>query len=104
MPLPPPDARAAVSAARPAAPAAGAVPGPSCAPELAHAAAATAGGGSCAESAGGGGGGEPTTVMMRNIPNRCTAISLLELLAEQGFQGLYDFVYLPIDFQNSVNL
>lgn len=48
--------------------------------------------------------GEPTTVMLRNIPNRYTSGSLLALLDERGFQALYDFVYLPMDFQNGVNL
>lgn len=48
--------------------------------------------------------GEPTTVMLRNIPNRYTSGSLLALLDERGFQACYDFVYLPMDFQNGVNL
>lgn len=48
--------------------------------------------------------GEPTTVMLRNIPNRYTQSMLLEVLIEQGFRGLYDFVYLPMDFRNGVNL
>jgi len=47
---------------------------------------------------------EPTTVMLRNIPNRYTSSTLLALLDERGFRGLYDFVYLPMDFQNGVNL
>jgi len=45
-----------------------------------------------------------TTVMLRNIPNRYTSGSLLALLDEHNFQSLYDFVYLPMDFQNGVNL
>lgn len=52
--------------------------------------------------------GEPppdaTTVMLRNIPNRYTQTMLLQLLDEQEFQSLYDFVYLPMDFRNGVNL
>jgi len=47
---------------------------------------------------------ECTTVMLRNIPNRYTSGSLLALLDEHNFQTLYDFVYLPMDFQNGVNL
>ncbi|CAK0830726.1 unnamed protein product [Prorocentrum cordatum] len=34
--------------------------------------------------------GEATTIMMRNLPNKYTRDSLLELLAEEGFAGLYD--------------
>mmetsp|Transcript_38517 Transcript_38517/g.101854 ORF Transcript_38517/g.101854 Transcript_38517/m.101854 type:complete len:420 (-) Transcript_38517:196-1455(-) len=48
--------------------------------------------------------GEPTTVMLRNIPNRYNSGTLIGLLDEHGFRGLYDFVYLPMDFQNGVNL
>jgi len=46
---------------------------------------------------------EYTTVMMRNIPNDYTADMLVELI-DTYFQGLYDFVYLPIDFRTGVNL
>jgi len=45
-----------------------------------------------------------TTVMLRNIPNRYTQSMLLELLDSHGFVGRYDFVYLPMDFRNAVNL
>merc|ERR1719377_181029 len=48
--------------------------------------------------------GEPTTVMLRNIPNRYTQGHLVNLLDENGFRSLYDFVYLPMDFRNGVNL
>jgi hypothetical protein len=47
---------------------------------------------------------EPITVMLRNIPNSYTQNMLLQLLEDQGFRGLYDFVYLPMDFRNGVNL
>jgi len=47
---------------------------------------------------------DPTTVMLRHIPNRYTSLQLVELLDAKGFQAKYDFVYLPIDFQNKVNL
>eukprot|EP00931_Biecheleriopsis_adriatica_P112563 TRINITY_DN8720_c0_g1_i2.p1 TRINITY_DN8720_c0_g1~~TRINITY_DN8720_c0_g1_i2.p1 ORF type:complete len:403 (+),score=70.69 TRINITY_DN8720_c0_g1_i2:772-1980(+) len=40
-----------------------------------------------------------TTVMLRNLPNNYTREMLLELIDSQGFNGLYDFLYLPIDFQ-----
>jgi hypothetical protein len=45
-----------------------------------------------------------TTVMLRNIPNRYNRNILLNLLNTQGFECKYDFVYLPMDFRNSVNL
>jgi hypothetical protein len=48
--------------------------------------------------------GEESTVMLRNVPNGYSRAMLLELLDSQGFQGRYDFVYLPMDFRNEVNL
>jgi len=45
-----------------------------------------------------------TTVMLRNIPNRYTQGLLLSMLDDRGFAGRYDFVYLPMDFRNGVNL
>jgi len=50
------------------------------------------------------GNGEPTTIMLRNIPNRYTQSSLLKLLDAHGFASQYDFLYLPMDFRNGVNL
>jgi hypothetical protein len=47
---------------------------------------------------------EPTTVMLRNIPNSYSQNMLLQLLDEHGFGGFYNFVYLPMDFRNGVNL
>merc|ERR1719440_1752418 len=47
---------------------------------------------------------ELTTVMMRNVPNGYSRGMLLELLNNSGFSGRYDFVYLPMDFRNGVNL
>jgi hypothetical protein len=47
---------------------------------------------------------ELTTIMMRNIPAQYTRNMLLELLESSGFHGKYDFVYLPMDFRNGVNL
>jgi hypothetical protein len=40
-----------------------------------------------------------TTVMWRNLPNNYTRTMMLRLLDEEGFNGFYDFVYLPIDFK-----
>jgi len=57
-----------------------------------------------AAQGGQGGQGDPTTVMLRNIPNRYTQSHLVNLLDENGFRSLYDFVYLPMDFRNGVNL
>jgi len=48
--------------------------------------------------------GAETTVMLRNIPNRYTQGMLLSLLDEHNFKSTYDFVYLPMDFRNGVNL
>jgi len=45
-----------------------------------------------------------STVMLRNVPNGYTRGMLLELLNTTGFQSRYDFVYLPMDFRNGVNL
>ena len=47
---------------------------------------------------------ERTTVMLRNLPNNYTRDMFLSLLDEQGFSGLYDFVYLPMDFCRDANL
>lgn len=48
--------------------------------------------------------GNETTVMLRNLPNNYTSAMLLKVLDGHGFRGLYDFAYLPMDFQNDVNL
>jgi len=42
---------------------------------------------------------EPTTIMLRNLPNDYNRDLLCELLDEEGFEGRYNFVYLPMDFQ-----
>lgn len=39
-----------------------------------------------------------TTVMMRNLPNTYSRDLLMELLLSAGFQGAYNLIYLPIDF------
>jgi len=44
-----------------------------------------------------------TTVMLRNIPNRYTRDMLIERL-NQNYEGQYDFVYLPIDFNSKCNV
>lgn len=44
-----------------------------------------------------------TTVMLRNIPNRYTREKLVEIM-NQDYEGKYDFVYLPIDFNSKCNV
>jgi len=45
-----------------------------------------------------------STVMLRNIPNKYTQTSLIEAIDSQGFRGLYNFFYLPVDFKNGCNM
>jgi len=45
-----------------------------------------------------------TTVMLRNMPNNYTRDMLLELVDAMGFDGCYDFAYLPIDFKSQAGL
>merc|ERR1712136_37283 len=45
----------------------------------------------------------PTTVMLRNIPNHCTRDYLLERL-NQEFAETFDFLYMPMDFENCCNM
>lgn len=45
-----------------------------------------------------------TTVMLRNVPNNYTRDLLLTMLDCEGFAGLYDFIYMPIDFKSQACL
>jgi hypothetical protein len=45
-----------------------------------------------------------TTLMLRNLPSSFGRADLLELLDSIGFEGQYDFVYLPVDFQSGAGL
>ena len=45
-----------------------------------------------------------TTLMIRNIPNKYTQNLMLKMLDEAGFNGAFDFFYLPIDFRNRCGL
>lgn len=40
-----------------------------------------------------------TTVMMRNLPFECTRDMLIALLQVHGYTGMFDLLYLPIDFK-----
>jgi len=42
--------------------------------------------------------------MVRNIPNKYDRSRLLALFDSHGFQGTYDFVYLPIDYERRTGL
>lgn len=44
-----------------------------------------------------------TTVMLKNIPNKYTQHMLINVINER-FLGLYNFIYLPIDFRNKRNV
>lgn len=43
--------------------------------------------------------GEPTTVIMRNLPCVFSRDDLIEAMDAKGYAGLYNLVYLPMDFQ-----
>jgi len=45
-----------------------------------------------------------TTVMLRNLPNNYTRAMLLDLIDGEGYGSLYDFMYLPIDFNSKASL
>ncbi|KAL9256923.1 MEI2-like 4-like protein [Drosera capensis] len=44
-----------------------------------------------------------TTLMIKNIPNKYTSNMLLATINE-NHRGVYDFIYLPIDFKNKCNV
>lgn len=46
----------------------------------------------------------PTTMMIRNIPGRYTQTDFLQELQAFGFDGTFDFMYLPIDKASSTNV
>eukprot|EP00403_Amphidinium_massartii_P015411 CAMPEP_0178411356 /NCGR_PEP_ID=MMETSP0689_2-20121128/21453_1 /TAXON_ID=160604 /ORGANISM="Amphidinium massartii, Strain CS-259" /LENGTH=346 /DNA_ID=CAMNT_0020032561 /DNA_START=67 /DNA_END=1107 /DNA_ORIENTATION=+ len=45
-----------------------------------------------------------TTVMLRGLPATMTRATLIMLLDCQGLKGMYDFVYMPMDFSAGKNL
>ena len=46
----------------------------------------------------------PVTCMLRNLPNKYDADSVLAVIDKAGFAGKYDFVYVPIDWRNLCNV
>jgi hypothetical protein len=49
--------------------------------------------------------GQPiTTVMIRNIPNKCSQRELIAELESVGFQGCFDFLYIPLDLGTMSNV
>mmetsp|Transcript_51050 Transcript_51050/g.94413 ORF Transcript_51050/g.94413 Transcript_51050/m.94413 type:complete len:625 (+) Transcript_51050:95-1969(+) len=48
--------------------------------------------------------GEPmTTLMLRNLPEEYSRDMLTELLNAEGFQNLYDFIYVPMSFRSRLS-
>jgi len=45
-----------------------------------------------------------TTIMLKNLPSHFTRQHLVNLLHSQGLEGLFNFIYLPIDFARGCNL
>jgi hypothetical protein len=45
--------------------------------------------------------GTNTTIMLRNVPRSLTRTQLLAELELQGFASKFDFVYLPVDFDET---
>jgi len=43
---------------------------------------------------------EKTTVMLRNVPYNVSRDSVIKMMDDAGFNGLYDFIYMPIDFRS----
>merc|ERR1711879_163684 len=48
--------------------------------------------------------GTRTTIMLRNLPNDLSAHAILTLLDSEGFAGLYNFFYLPMDLRRNAGL
>lgn len=46
----------------------------------------------------------PTTMMIRNIPGRYSQQDLMADLQELGLNGVYDFLYIPIDKNTAANV
>jgi len=46
---------------------------------------------------------ERTTIMVRNLPNNYSRDMFIEMLDAEGFEGCYNFVYMPMDFLKDVS-
>lgn len=46
---------------------------------------------------------DKTTLMIRNLPAHVTQPCLIEELNQSGFQGSYDFLYVPLYFETNLN-
>jgi len=42
-----------------------------------------------------------TTIMLRGVPRNSSREQLIQLLDDRGYSGLFNFVYLPVDFESS---
>ena len=45
-----------------------------------------------------------TTLMVKNIPNKFSQVTLLAEIDDLGFSGKYDFFYMPMDLVNKCNV
>lgn len=45
----------------------------------------------------------PTTLIVRNVPKTYGSAQLMETLNKTGFAAVYDFLYLPVDFEADMN-
>lgn len=45
----------------------------------------------------------PVTLLLKNIPSRCTSRDILEVIADSGFAGRFEFLYLPFKPRQSQN-
>merc|ERR1712227_614149 len=45
-----------------------------------------------------------TTLMVRNIPNKYSQRKLIDELKRLGFEGCFDYVYVPLDEKTLVNV
>jgi hypothetical protein len=45
----------------------------------------------------------PRTLMLRGLPNKMTSTELMDILDALGFEGAYDYFYLPCDLRSLCN-